>query len=359
MTIARQFDFGGAVAEVTPLGQGFINDTFIVSLEGAKERYILQRKNKNIFVDIPAMMNNIVMVSNHIKAKVAAAGGDPLREAMTITETQDGKLYFIDDEGEYWAACLMIEPSMAYDVANTPELAYQGGKGMGKFQSMLADFDTELANILPGFHDIKFRFKQWDEAISKDAAGRVAELSEEISWIESRRGEMLEFWAKIESGEIPKRVSHNDTKISNILFDKEGNVLCVIDLDTVLSSTVLNDVGDSIRSYTNTGKEDDEDLDKVSMSLDMFEGYIKGYLSEATSFLNQTEIELLAFSGRFIIYEQVLRFLMDYIMGDTYYKIASPEHNLQRTRAQYKLLQSCEEQYEQMCEIVRNIVEQK
>lgn len=353
--ISQQFLFDGTVAAITPLGQGFINDTFIVSVDGSTSRYILQRKNKNIFTDVPAMMDNIVSVCNHIKAKVVAAGGDPTREAMTITETRDGRLYFIDDEGEYWAACLMIEPSMAYDIANTPELAYQGGKGIGKFQQMLSDFDGELTNILPGFHDIAYRYKQWDEAIQKDLAGRVSELSTEIDWIESRKGEMLEFWSKIESGEIPKRVSHNDTKINNILFDKDGNVLCVIDLDTVLSSTCLNDFGDAIRTYANTGREDDENLENVELSLSMFEGYTKGYLSEASQFLNDTEREYLAFSAKYITYEQVLRFLMDYINGDTYYKIASPKHNLQRTHAQYKLLQSIERQYNEMCAIVSRL----
>ncbi len=350
--IADQFLFGGDVATIEGLGQGFINDTFIVSIHGSAKRYILQRKNKNIFTDVPAMMDNIEQVCQHIKAKVAA----PEREAMTITRTRNEKLYYIDDQGEYWAACLMIEPSNAYDSATTPELAYQGGKGIGKFQSMLADFEGELTNILPGFHDIAYRYKQWDEAIAKDAAGRVANLGEEISWIESRKGEMLAFWAKIESGEIPKRVSHNDTKINNILFDEKGEVLCVIDLDTVLSSTVLNDFGDAIRTYANTGMEDDPNLDKVSVSLPMFKGYAQGYLSEAASFLNEAERDYLAFSARYITYEQVLRFLMDYINGNTYYKIASPDHNLQRTHAQYKLLQSMEEQYHEMCQIVNELL---
>lgn len=167
---------------------------------------------------------------------------------------------------------------------------------------------------------------------------------------------MLEFWAKVESGEIPRRVSHNDTKISNILFDKDSNVLCVIDLDTVLSSTCLNDFGDAIRTCTNTGKEDDLDLDKVSVNIEMFEAYTKGYLSEASKFLNETEKELLVFGARYIIYEQALRFLMDYINGDTYYKIKSPKHNLERTLAQCKLLESLEEQYEETCKIVKNIL---
>lgn len=354
--IANQFALEGTLSEVKALGQGFINDTFIVTVKNPDKKYILQRKNKNIFTDIPAMMNNIVRVCDHIKAKVVAAGGNPMREAMSIIPAKDDKLYFLDEENEYWAVCLFIEDTMAYDSSNTPELAYQGGKGIGQFQSMLSDFEGELVDILPGFHNIRFRYQQWDEAVKNDAAGRIAKLSTEIDWIESRKGEMLEFWEKFENGEIPKRISHNDTKINNILFDNNGNVLCVIDLDTVLSSTCLNDFGDAIRTYANTGSEDDIDLSKVTLSLPMFEGYTKGYLSQTQSFLNDTEKEYLAFSAKYIIYEQVLRFLMDYINGDTYYKVKSPEHNLERAIAQYKLLQSAEEQYKEMCEIVKNVL---
>ena len=165
---------------------------------------------------------------------------------------------------------------------------------------------------------------------------------------------MMEFWEKVESGEIPTRVTHNDTKLSNILFDKSNNVLCVIDLDTVMSSTSLNDVGDAMRSYTNMGAEDDKNLDNVSMDIARFEAYMKGYLSERKSSLTQSEKDWLAFSARYITFEQVLRFLLDYINGDTYYKIAYPEHNLVRTRAQYRLLQSMEEQYDKMRQIVKD-----
>lgn len=354
LEISKKFAIEGTIADVKPLGEGFINDTFIIKTTAdATPDYILQRKNKNIFTNVPAMMDNIQKVTTHLKNKIAANGGDVLREALTITPAVDGKLYYQDQDGEFWAVCMFIKDTIAYDGADTPELAYQGGKGIGLFQSMLSDFEGELVDILPGFHNIRFRFKQWDDAVKNDAAGRVASLKEEISWIESRRDEMMKFWELFEKGMIPKRVTHNDTKINNILFDKEGNVLCVIDLDTVLSSTCLNDFGDAIRSYTNTGAEDDKDLTKVSMDIDMFRGYTAGYLSQTASFLNKYEKDYLAFSAKYITYEQVLRFLMDYINGDTYYKIKYPEHNIVRTHAQYKLLQSIEQQYPQMVEIVK------
>ena len=221
----------------------------------------------------------------------------------------------------------------------------------------MADFTEPLAETIKGFHNIRHRFVQWDEAIARDAAGRCRELSEEIGWIESRREEMLAFWALVENGTIPTRVTHNDTKINNILFDREGRVLCAIDLDTVMNSTSLNDFGDAIRSYCNTGDEDDRDLGRVSMSIEMFAAYTDGYLSQRAPQLCQAEIDHLAFSARYITFEQVLRFLMDYIDGDTYYKIKYPDHNLVRTHAQYRLLQSMEEHYGQMCRIVAGIAE--
>jgi Ser/Thr protein kinase RdoA (MazF antagonist) len=354
--IASKFKLEGPVERVEPMGEGFINDTFIIRTRGNDvPDYLLQRKNKRIFTNVPAMMENIQKVCTHIKIKVIAKNGDPMREAMTIIPATDGNLYFMDEEGEYWAVCVFINDTIAYQAAKTPELAYQGGKGIGLFQSMVSDLKEPLTDILPGFHNIRYRFNQWDAVLAKDPVGRKAKLAKEISWIESRRDEMLNFWKLVESGEIPTRVTHNDTKINNILFDLKGDVLCVIDLDTVLNSTCLNDFGDAMRSYTNTGQEDDENLDAVSCDLSIFEGFTKGYLSQASSFLTEKELEYLAFSAKYITYEQVLRFLMDYIDGDNYYKIKSPEHNYQRTLAQYKLLTSMEDQYDEMCRIVRTV----
>lgn len=356
--IAGRFRIEGEIASVRPLGEGFINDTFMIETVSADTpNYILQRKNRHIFTDIPAMMENIARVTGHLKRKIAAQGGDPRREALTVVPTVDGKLCYRDAEGEYWAVCEFIDDTIAYQRADTPELAYQGGKGIGRFQALLADFREPLTDILPGFHNIRYRFEQWDATLAKDPAGRAKEVAEEIGWIEARRDEMLRFWSLVEDGTIPTRVTHNDTKINNILFDKAGNVLCVIDLDTVLSATCLNDYGDAMRSYTNTGLEDDPNLEKVSMNLDIFKAYTAGYLSETHTFLTPAEAEYLAFSARYITYEQVLRFLMDYIDGDHYYKIKSADHNLVRTRAQYKLLLSMEAQYGEMQRIVKEELE--
>ena len=353
--IISKFRIEGEVCGIEPLGEGFINDTLLVYVESCPQpKYILQRKNHLVFPDVPAMMENIHKVTEHIKAKVS----DPLRETLTVIPTLDGKLYYKDDEGNFWAVCLFIEGSRSYDRADTEQLAYQGGLGLGQFHLLVSDFKEPLSEVIKGFHNIRWRFSQWDEALAADKAGRVKDLGEEISWIESRREQMLSFWAKYESGEIPTRVTHNDAKISNFLFDaKDGSLLCAIDLDTMMSSTLLNDTGDALRSFPNTGAEDDRDLDRVSFSMPMFKAYMKGYLSKMSPVLTPVEIEHLAFSGIYITYEQVLRFLMDYIDGDTYYIIKYPEHNLVRTRAQYKLLTSMEEQLAQMNSFIFSTIE--
>ncbi len=349
--IAALFAFEGEIESIAPLGEGFINDTYVVTTAGSSPNYILQRKNHNIFPDVPAMMDNIAAVTAHIKRKVA----DPMRQTLTITPTRTGELYAQVDDN-FWAACLFISRSKSYERADTLALAYQGGVGIGRFQSQLSDFTTPLHETIKGFHNIRHRFEQWDASVAADAAGRVAELQTEIGWIESRREKMLAFWSLVEDGTIPTRVTHNDTKLSNILFDADTDeVLCAIDLDTVMSSTSLNDFGDAIRSYTNTGAEDDRDLDRVSMNIDIFRAYAEGYLSERKESLTQSEKEWLAFSALYITYEQVLRFLMDYIDGDKYYKTTSADHNLVRTHAQYRLLQSMESQYGKMQEIISEL----
>ncbi|MCK9302230.1 MAG: aminoglycoside phosphotransferase family protein [Bacteroidales bacterium] len=329
------------VKSVSALGEGFINDTFVVKTKSSDTpNYILQRKNKSIFTNIPAMMENINKVTSHLKKKISEYGGNPLRETLTLIPAASGSFYFLDDAGEYYTMCIFIENTVTHQKADSPELAYKGAKGLGKFQKLLADFKEPLTDILPGFHNMKFRFNQWDITLQNDPLGRCKSVKEEIRFIENYRTEMLDFWKLVEDGTIPTRVTHNDTKISNFLFDKNDNVECVIDLDTVLNSTCLNDFGDAIRSYANTGLEDDTNLDNVSMDKNIFEAYKAGYLSETQSFLTDIECKYLDFSAKYITFEQVLRFLMDYINGDTYYKIKYPEHNLVRTRAQKKLFET-------------------
>lgn len=351
--IAERFRLEGSICSIDTLGEGFINDTYVVVTD--RMRYVLQRKNRNVFTDIPAMMRNIAGVTAFLREKIRLAGGDPLREVLTVVPTLDGALCHRDEAGDYWAVSRYIERSMSYDAATTPALARCGGQGVGRFQRLLADYTEPLADILPGFHDIRYRFAQWDEALRRDAVGRRTSVSYEIGEIERRREQMLRFRQQVENGAIPLRVTHNDTKIANILFDRQGSVLCMIDLDTVSRSPCYNDFGDAVRTYANRGREDDPHPENVGLDMPMFEGFAEGYLREARAFLTPAERDALAFSVRYITYEQVLRFLMDYIDGDTYYKIKSPDHNLVRTRAQLALLHSIETHYDRMCDTIRRL----
>ncbi len=341
--IAEQFDIEGRILSVNRLGEGFINDTFIVVAQSDKgtRRYILQRKNGNIFKNIPGMIDNILKITAHLKKKINAAGGDPSRETLTLIPAKNGD-YYLNIEGEYWCLTLYIEDSVTYQSADSEMLAEQGGRGLSAFQLLLSDFDQPLTDTLPGFHNIRFRYEQWEKSLATDPVGRAASVKHLIDEIEQRRGEMLDFYGLIENGKIPLRVTHNDTKISNILFDKTGNPLCMIDLDTVLKAPCLYDFGDSIRSYANTAAEDEQDLSKVELSTSMYEAFYRGYISNADKFITEIERKYLPFSARYITYEQVLRFLMDYIDGDTYYRIKYPQHNLVRTLAQLELLRSIE-----------------
>ncbi len=351
--IAQQFNIPCDITAVSRMGEGFINDTLRVETPMGCRDYILQRKNKHIFGDIPAMMENIRAVTGHLREVTSHNGGDSTREVLTQIPLRDNdKLYFVDEGGYYWTMCEFIPGSVTYDRVDSPSIAFEGGRGIGRFHRLLSGFGKTLHETIPGFHNLRLRFAQWDETLAADRAGRKASLCEEISWIEERRDEIMQFQEMIETGKFPMRVTHNDTKISNILFDTQGKALCVIDLDTMMSATVFNDFGDAIRSYTNTGAEDDPDVSRVGCSLEFFEAYTKGFLSEAGQMLTPEELHWLPYAGRFITFEQVLRFLMDYINGDTYYKVAYPDHNLVRTHAQFALLRSMENQYTAMQKIV-------
>lgn len=344
--IAGNFIPEDYIIEIVPFGSGLINNTYLVKTKSNFPDYILQRKNKNVFPNVPAMMDNIIKVTDHLKNKIIEEGGDPERNVMTLLTTPNGEPFFEDAEGEFWTMSLYIPDTISYETASNNDLVRKGGEGIGKFQRQLADFTQVLYPTIEGFHDLKFRFKQWDETLKSGNRERIRECKKEIEWIENRRKKMVDFWNLVEEGKIPKRVTHNDTKLSNILFDKEGNVLCVIDLDTVMYNTVLADFGDAIRTFANQGKEDDINIDNVGLDIEKYNSYIEGYLSEAGEMLNEMEKEYLSFGPQYIIYEQVMRFLMDYLKDDVYYKIDYPTHNLVRTRAQMKLLESIESYFQ-------------
>ncbi|MDH6344057.1 Ser/Thr protein kinase RdoA (MazF antagonist) [Parabacteroides sp. PFB2-12] len=348
LQILDQFPLEGKAVNAEPFGNGHINDTLKVTTDDGQTKYILQRINHQIFTNVDMLQQNIHIVTTHIRRKLEGRGEmDIDRKVLTFLPTKDDKLYYFDGDS-YWRVCLLIANSKSYEEV-TPEKSYEAGLAFGDFQSMLADIpEGALGETIPNFHNMEFRLQQFREAVAVDAAGRVADVQELIGEIEKRAKAMCIQEELYREGKLKKRVNHCDTKVNNILFDEDGKVLCVIDLDTVMPGFVLSDIGDFIRTGANTGAEDDKDLDRVGVNLPVFEAYAKGYLEKARSFLTPLEISLLAYGGRLLTYMQTVRFLTDYINGDTYYKIHYPEHNLVRTKAQFKLLQSLEEHAEVM-----------
>ena len=348
LRILDQFQLKEKVVSVEPFGNGHINDTLKVTVENNEVKYVLQRINHLIFNNVDMLQNNIHTVTTHIRRKLEEKGvADIDRKVLTFLPAKDGKNYYFDGDS-YWRVCLFIPHSKSYEEVS-PELSYEAGKAFGEFQSMLSDLpEGALGETIPNFHNMEFRLQQFHEAIANDPAGRLEEVSSLVEEIEKRADSMCIQERMYREGKLKKRTNHCDTKVNNILFDEEGNVLCVIDLDTVMPGFVLSDIGDFIRTAGNTGAEDDENLDNVRVNIPIFEAYTRGYMETARSFLTPMEIQLLPYGGRLLTYMQTVRFLTDYINGDVYYKIHRPKHNLIRTKAQFKLLQSLEENAEKM-----------
>ena len=339
--IVSQFQIEGTVKDVRPLGNGLINTTYKVETEGEAPDYVLQHVNNAIFPDVDMLMENIVAVTSHIRAKYEAEGvADLERKVLRFVPATDGKYYHFDGE-KYWRVMVFI-PDTISQTAVTPESSYIVGETFGNFQAMLADIPVQLGETIKDFHNMEFRLQQLREAVAENKAGRLAEVQWLVDELEKRAEEMCKGERLHREGKLPKRICHCDTKVDNILFDKDSNVLCVIDLDTVMPNFIFSDFGDFLRSAANTGKEDDENLDNVNFNMEIFKAFTKGYLKSARVFLTPLEIENLPYAAALFPYMQTVRFLADYINGDTYYKIQYPEHNLVRSKAQFKLLQSVE-----------------
>ncbi|KAA6301983.1 MAG: N-acetylhexosamine 1-kinase [Candidatus Ordinivivax streblomastigis] len=354
--LVNHFRLEGTPVSVAPLGAGLINASYLVKTKEAdKPDYLLQRINHGIFKNVELLQHNILHVTNHIRKKLAEKGETDIeRKTLTIIPAKDGKLFYFDGE-HYWRVYLFISGGKGYDTI-TPELAYEAGKAFGEFQGYLADIPEKIEETIPNFHNMEFRLEQFREAVANDAAGRVAAFQNIIQEIESRAEEMCKAERMGREGILPKRINHCDTKVNNVLFGEDGRILCVVDLDTVMPGYVLSDFGDFIRTGANTGTEDDADLNHVGVNLAIFEGYAKGYLETARKFLLPVEIENLPFGARLLTYMQTVRFFTDYLNGDTYYKINFPEHNLQRTKAQLKLLQDLEKNQEKMQAIIQSFL---
>ncbi|MBQ6769451.1 MAG: aminoglycoside phosphotransferase family protein [Bacteroidales bacterium] len=353
-TIAGRFIDPKTIENIAPLGNGLINDTYKIMVKGdAKPKYVLQRINNAVFTDVDMLQDNIEAVTSHIRKKYESQGVEDInRRVLHFLKADTGKTYIFEN-GKYWRVMDFIADSYTYE-AVTPEYAYYAGRSFGDFESLLTDLETPIGEIIPDFHNIEFRLKQLDKAIAEDNAGRMkdAEVQEYVQKIKSVSEEMCLGERLYREGKLPKRICHCDTKVNNMLFDKDGNVLCVIDLDTVMPSFVFSDFGDFLRSAANTGAEDDPDLDNVHFNMAIFEAFAKGYLEGTKSFLLPIEKENLPYAATLFPYMQAVRFLTDYINGNTYYKIKYPTHNLVRTRAQWKLYEEAVAKVDEMKQVI-------
>ena len=356
--ICSRFQFEGTFSKAYPYGSGHINDTYKVeTAEIDGYDYILQRVNHHVFKDVPGLMENVVRVTSHIRKKLEAMeGANPDREVLTVIPTNEGSPFYIDEEGNFWRMYIFIWDNKSYDLVDSPGKAYEGGRMFGKFQAMLADLPGKPLNeTIPNFHNIEWRLDTFEETLKKNPVGRASQIPEEIKFVRDREEEMKTILQLGRAGKIPLRITHNDTKFNNVLLDQDDKGLCVIDLDTVMPGYVHYDFGDSIRTSTNTGAEDEADLSKVEMDITLFEAYARGFLEQTKDTLNDVEIDHLAFAGKLFPFIIGLRFLTDYVDGDNYFKIKHEGHNLQRARAQFKLLQSMERQYGEMREMVNKL----
>lgn len=349
--IARRFRIYGDFLEAGPYGHGHINDTYCLTYDqsGTRTRYILQRINHNIFKNPPAVMENIQRVTAHLGEK-SAFEDSASRRVLTLISTHEGETFFRDEQGNYWRTYLFIENARSYDAVETPRQAFEVAKAFGRFQKLLADFPApRLHDTIPDFHHTPRRFAALEKAIEADAANRAALARAEIEFALKNKS----MAAALLAAGLPERVTHNDTKLNNVMLDeKSGEGICVIDLDTVMPGLALYDFGDMVRTTTSPAREDERDLTKVAMQFPMFEALARGYLASASQFLTPAEKRWLAFSGKLITFEIGIRFLADFLCGDCYFKVARENHNLDRCRTQFKLVESIAQNEEQMNKIV-------
>lgn len=355
--VAGAFPLLGRFVSAEPYGSGHINDTFCVTFDqaGIRVRYIFQRINDRIFRNVPELMENIARVTAHAGERAAQQGADASRRALTLVPTRDGQAYHRDESGGWWRCYLFIEGARTHDIIENPRQAREAARAFGQFQELLVDLPGgRLHETIPDFHNTRRRFENLRRAVDADTAGRAAEVAAEIAFAFERESMVDRLLALQARGEIPERVTHNDTKLNNVMIDEATQVgLCVIDLDTVMPGLALYDFGDMVRSATNSAAEDEQDLSKVRARESIFEALVEGYLSAAGGFLNSAEIAHLAFSGRLITFEVGIRFLTDHLEGDVYFKTKRPGHNLDRARNQFALLRSLEEQADAFEAIVR------
>ena len=347
--IVRQFGFAGETESIAPFGRGHINDTYSVSCTGGY-KYILQRINVSIFRHPEDVMNNIEQVTLYLRDKIRERGGDERRETLHVLRASDGRTFITDNTGEVWRAYDFIPNSVSCDIVRNAGASYRCGIAFGSFERDLADFPVDrLKETIPNFHYTPARYDNFEQAVRQNFAMRAEGCSDEIHFLEERAACRSELTDGCAAGKLPVRVTHNDTKINNVLFDRvTGEILAVVDLDTVMPGLTAYAFGDMLRSGAATGAEDEADLSKVGFDISKFEGYLRGYIEGCGGALTKEEIRVLPRAAYVITYEQALRFLEDHLNGDIYYKISVPGHNLIRARTQIRLLSEMEKYMDEM-----------
>ena len=346
------------VLHLENFGGGHINDTYLMTIQqedGTQIRVILQHMNKIVFTKPVEVMENVLGITSFLREKITRLGGDPERETLNVILTKEGDPYFVDSEGEYWRCYKFIEDAVCYDQVKCPEDFYNSAVAFGNFQRMLADYPAEtLHETIEKFHDTKARFEVFEKVVEADVCHRAESVKEEIEFFLSHKHVAEVLGDMLERGELPLRVTHNDTKLNNVMIDKAtGKGICVIDLDTVMPGLAIHDFGDSIRFGASTAAEDEQDLDKVWCDMELFEIYTKGFIEGCGGQLTEKEIEMLPMGAMAITYECGMRFLTDYLQGDTYFKIHRDGQNLDRARTHIKLVQDMEAKWDTMNAIVK------
>ena len=355
--IVPKFAIEGTLTEAVPYGSGHINDTvrLTCALEnGGQKRYILQRMNDSIFKNPVELMENVMNVTSFLRKKIVERGGDPERETLNVIRTVDGDNFLKDEDGDFWRMYIFIENATSFDMVRTPEDFYNSAVSFGNFQLLLQDYPAAtLHETIPNFHNTVSRFADFKKAVEEDVCGRAKEVQDEIRFVMEREADTHVICDALANGEIPLRVTHNDTKLNNIMIDNEtGKGICVIDLDTVMPGSALYDYGDSIRFGASTGAEDEKNLELINCDMGLFEIYTKGYVEGCGGSLSEKEIRMLPMGAKLMTLECGMRFLADYLQGDVYFKIHRPEHNLDRARTQFKLVADMEKKWDEMAGIV-------
>lgn len=351
--LLNAFAFDGEFTKSLQLHDGHINNTYkfeFCGADGAINEYLVQEINTYVFKDYEGLMKNVIGVTDFMKKKIIANGGDPKRECLTVIGAVDGKPYYIDENGRCWRCYNFVGNAHSYQSVECAQVFGNAAKAFGKFQNMLSDYPiASLYETIPNFHNTVSRFADFKKAVSDNLSGRAESVKDEIRFVFDREKDCSVLLDLLNAGKLPLRVTHNDTKLNNVMFDNETDEgICVVDLDTVMPGLSLYDFGDSIRFGANTAAEDEKNVSKVSLSLEYFKAYTLGYLSTAGESLTQEEINQLAFSSKLMTLECGMRFLGDYINGDVYFKTEYSEHNLVRARTQFALVADMENKAEQM-----------